>query len=210
MTTLTQLVLNPRNPAVARDLDDMQAMHRRVMSLLPDNLGDAPRAQTDTLFRLEQNRGEIRLLVQSGAPVSPTSLPHRYSTHHASTSLDGLLARVTIVEIIRYSIITNPSKRAHDGESKGKNVAILGYDDIHAWWVRKATIAGVDVANHPINIDTVNGYNGSRQGQRVHHHAVRIEGFATVIDAEALVGALTTGIGRGKAHGLGLLTVISA
>ena len=51
MPTLAQISLNMRNTRVHRDLSNAHAMHQRVMSLLPDDLGPTPRQDTGTLYR---------------------------------------------------------------------------------------------------------------------------------------------------------------
>ena len=207
MTTLTQLTLNPRNRTVARDLANAQDMHRTVMSLLPDGLGDSPRAVTGTLFRVEHQPAHTRLLVQSENALNVTALPDGYLTGHASTSLNGLLTRLNQGDTIRYSIQVNPTKR--DNTTR-ETVPLSGYDIVHAWWARKAFTAGIDIDGQPTSINPLPAISGTRNGTRIRHQAARIDGTATITDLPAFIAALTVGVGRGKAHGLGLLTALPA
>jgi CRISPR system Cascade subunit CasE len=205
MTTLTQLILNRRNRNVARDLANAQDMHRTVMSLLPGDLGGSPRALTNTLFRVEQKPTQTRLLIQSESILNVASLSDGYLNSHASTTLDGLLARLQPEDTIRYSILVNPSKR--DNATR-ETVPLSGYDTVYAWWTRKALAHGLNISGHPTSINPLPAISGTRNGTRIRHQAARIEGTATVADLQALTAALTMGIGRGKSHGLGLLTVL--
>ena len=52
------------------------------------------------------------------------------------------------------------------------------------------------------------GTTTKKTGEQVKLLGVTYEGLLTVTDAEKFREALTGGIGRGKAYGLGLLTVV--
>src|SRR5690606_3048584 len=62
---LARIRLNPHSRDVQRDLRDATQMHRTVMRMVPDNLGDAPRQQTGLLYRLEETDTSSTLLVQA-------------------------------------------------------------------------------------------------------------------------------------------------
>jgi CRISPR system Cascade subunit CasE len=213
MTTLIRLTLNGRHRAVHHDLADVHAMHQRVMSLLPDGLGASPRAQTSTLYRIEDVPPNPRLLIQTGHPNTLLDrLPDGYHLDVASLDLTALYERLTTGITVRYAITANPSKRAAHGPQAGKRIALNGYDAVHAWWARRATASGLDVDEHPVDIRPAPAATGTRQrAQRrdaIIHRATVIEGSATVTDPARLTTALNAGIGAGKAHGLGLLTVV--
>ena len=112
---------------------------------------------------------------------------------------------------VRYAITANPTKRSNTGDSKGKRVALHDYDTILAWWTRKTLAAGLDITDQPTRIDPAPHSNGTKTGptgtHRITHRASRIEGTAIITDPNALRTTLITGIGAGKAHGLGLLTI---
>ncbi|MGW2262305.1 type I-E CRISPR-associated protein Cas6/Cse3/CasE [Streptomyces sp. NPDC001780] len=74
---LTRLVLNPAHRQVQYDLGNAAALHRRIMKLVPDHLGDRPRAQAG-VFRLEPDTpttpdtgpGTPVVLVQTQVPLN--------------------------------------------------------------------------------------------------------------------------------------------
>ncbi|SDQ03917.1 type I-E CRISPR-associated protein Cas6/Cse3/CasE [Quadrisphaera sp. DSM 44207] len=212
MTTLIQLTLNPRHRAVQHDLADAHALHQRVMSLLPDGLGPDPRASTRTLFRIEDTSTGPRLLIQTGGEAIYERLPDGYCSSVRSLSMTQFFAALTLGRLVRYSLTASPAKRAAVGELKGKRVALIAYNDVHAWWQRKATAAGLDLTGQLVQITPAPGIDGARpqapRGQRITHRAQRIEGLAIVQDLDLLLTAVRTGIGPGKAYGLGLLSVI--
>jgi CRISPR system Cascade subunit CasE len=215
MPTLIQLVLNTRQRDVHRDLDDANRMHQRVMSLLPDNLGDAARAATNTLYRLETTHAGARLLVQTSADtITFDRLPDGYIVSTGTVELTPLLNRLTAGMLIRYSITTNPIKnvggRKETGQ-RGKRVPLTDLDDIRTWWHNQAARAGLDITGHPTIIDVVRSITGAREGgpsARIRHHAATIEGTAAITDASLARDAILAGVGRGKPYGLGLLTAV--
>ncbi|WP_081241346.1 type I-E CRISPR-associated protein Cas6/Cse3/CasE [Streptomyces viridosporus] len=64
---IARIRLNPHSRDVQRDLRDATQMHRTVMRMVPDNLGDAPRQQAGLLYRLEETDTSSTLLPLSGA-----------------------------------------------------------------------------------------------------------------------------------------------
>ena len=211
MATLSQIKINARSRDVQRDLADSHGMHRRVMSLLPDR-AETPslRAHTATLHRLDRfPDGSIHLLVQSGLDdLRLDTLPAGYAVEAPRTlNLDAFHARLHPGLTVRYAIAANPTRSiVQPGGQRGKRVPLAGYDAVRRWWDRKATEAGLTLIGGP-RIDPAPQPSGTRGAHRVVHRAQRIEGSATVADVAALKRALTEGIGRGKAYGLGLLTL---
>ncbi|MGW7261694.1 type I-E CRISPR-associated protein Cas6/Cse3/CasE [Streptomyces sp. NPDC054834] len=81
---LTQLRLNTRNRAALTDLGDANAMHRTLMRLLPDDLGETPRAQSRLLYRVEETDTGITVLVQTGTRPLTNRIDPKTSSHLAS------------------------------------------------------------------------------------------------------------------------------
>lgn len=212
MASLTQIKVNPRSRHAQRDLGDSHGMHQRVMRLLPDGAGvEDLRARTSTLHRLDRfPDGSIHLLVQSGLDtLAVDTLPEGYAiTAPRTISLDPFHASLSVGERVRYAITVNPTKSISTPErgARSKRITLTGYDDVHQWWARKAEAAGVELVGLP-RIDPAIQPTGTRQGQSVRHRAFRIEGVARVGQPDLLRAALVSGIGRGRAYGLGLMTV---
>ncbi|WP_129839654.1 type I-E CRISPR-associated protein Cas6/Cse3/CasE [Streptomyces sp. RFCAC02] len=226
---LSQLRLNTANRAVRHDLRDVGALHRRVMRLLPDDLGDRPRSRAGTLFRLEVvGEGPPILLVQSLMPVDPARLPLGYAdvrTKDMTALLTALRPGVTV----RYRLVGNTVRRCGRNSTAGrwKQATPLHGEDADHWWVERASVAGLvprSILSDPVeplvawqradDRATASAPDrgkppGSRHdGEvRVPHHATRFDGVATVHDAEALRNALLHGIGRAKSYGCGLLSI---
>src|SRR5690606_6191384 len=106
---LARIRLNPHSRDVQRDLRDATQMHRTVMRMVPDNLGDAPRQQTGLLYRLEETDTSSTLLVQA-AQLDPARLPDDYGQADIK-SLTPMFSALRKGLGVRYRIVLNPAKR---------------------------------------------------------------------------------------------------
>lgn len=201
---LTRIVLAPASAPARRDLRDADAMHKRVMSLLPDGLGEQARATAGVLYRLDDTQTiGPHLLVQTAQPVDASRLPARYGTVE-TRDLSPLLDALREGMAVRYRIVGNTAKRlGRTSDRPGKLVALRG-EDADEWWRTRAETNGLVV--HTL-ISTALPDLRSRGKDGIRHAATRFDGVAMIKDADRVRQAVRTGIGRGKAHGCGLLSL---
>lgn len=207
---LTRLILDTRHRAVHADLRDAVNLHKRVMMLVPDDLGAQARARTGVLFRLEESRSGVSLLIQSQVHPELDRLPSGYATA-AVKDLDPLLSRLRTGLPVHYRIAANPSKRLAkaDAQHKAKQVVALTGAAADEWWSRKAAQHGLALSSL-LATPMPSAIGKTNQGQRVRHSMTRFDGLAVVADAERLRTAIAEGIGRGKSYGCGLLSLAIA
>ncbi|MFF3403548.1 type I-E CRISPR-associated protein Cas6/Cse3/CasE [Streptomyces sp. NPDC002659] len=217
--TLTRIRLNRRSKTVRRDLADAVSLHKAVMLLVPENLGDRPRQQAGLLFRLEHETHQTppTLLIQSHQPPDLSRLSDRYGTVEIR-DLTPMFHALTPGRRVRYRITANASatRRVLEGnhpvrnKSGSKSVALYG-DDALAWWQRRATRAGLALTTTETTRSSFprpKNENKGTQGPR--HVLTRFDGTATITDPDQLRHALLAGIGRGKPYGAGLLSLAPA
>jgi CRISPR system Cascade subunit CasE len=207
---LTRLILDTRHRAVRADLRDAVNLHKRLMMLVPDGLGAQARAQAGVLFRLEETRSGVSLLIQSRQRPNLDRLPEGYGTA-AIKDMESFLAHLRPGLPVVYRIAANPSKRLAkaDANHKAKQVIALSGSAADQWWNRKATEHGLALRSLLATpMPSARGQNG--QGQRVRHSLTRFDGLAVVTDPERLTNAIVEGIGRGKSYGCGLLSIAPA
>lgn len=226
---LTRLLLNPGNRQVQHDISNVADLHRRVMKLVPDGLGDSPRAHAGVLFRLDTNGvGAPVLLVQTRVAPDTSRLPAGYAQTQ-TREMRAMLAALHPGLPVRYRFLGNAIRRCGRNSTAGKwkqAIPLYGEEADH-WWANRAATAGLDLhavlseaadaltAWHPLK-DRHDGRGpqtsakvpGERgEAIRVTHAATLFEGTATVRDPDALRNALLHGIGRGKSYGCGLLSL---
>lgn len=202
MTTwLTRIVPDPRNPLARADLADCVRMHQRVMLLVPDGLGEHAREQAGVLYRVEETRRGVHVLVQSALPPDLTRLPPGYG--HADTrDLTPLLSWLRPGTLVRYRIAANTSKRA---SKSGKLTALRG-TAAEEWWHARAARAGLalqSAAARPLSDTT----GKASQDRTIRHAVTRFDGTAAITAPTAARQAIISGIGRGRAHGCGMLSI---
>ncbi|WP_028478548.1 type I-E CRISPR-associated protein Cas6/Cse3/CasE [Nocardia sp. CNY236] len=205
---LTRIRLNLRDKAVHRDLHNIVGLHQRLMRMMPTELGPTPRAESGLLYRIDETRTGTHLLVQSRHYPEFSELPPTYGDT-ATRELTPLLDRLVTGNTISYRLAANTSKRlGRTSERAGKLVALRG-EDAQTWWQQRAQRCGLDL--HTVSLLDLPDARGKRiastPGDRIRHAVTRFDGIATITDSHALRNAVTGGIGRGRAHGCGLLSL---
>lgn len=225
---LSRLRLNARNRATRRDLGDLQAIHRTIMSAFPTAGPTAP-AEQRVLWRLEPDahRGSAVLLVQSATAPDWSRLAPGYleDDRPEVKPIDAALASVASGMRLRFRLVANPTKRVlgeehPDGRhAKGERIPLRGDEALLAWLARKGVDAGFSVGPDSAGaaravvirpLGDLVGWRPRDSGDRASQLTLRgvaFDGILMVTDASRLRGAVASGIGSGKAYGFGLLSL---
>lgn len=222
--TLTRIRLNRNSPDVRRDLARPDSLHKTVMLLAPEGLGEHPRQKAGLLFRLEHatNHTPPTLLIQSQLPPDISRLPRAYGTTE-TRDLTPMFQALSTGRSVRYRITANASARRKvldgdpffDTRTRHKDIPLFG-DDALAWWQRKATHAGLALTSTdttpigPFRRPVTKKQNSDSEPDVFRHVLTRFDGAATITDPGQLHHALLAGIGRGKPYGAGLLSLAPA
>ncbi|WP_261569914.1 type I-E CRISPR-associated protein Cas6/Cse3/CasE [Frankia gtarii] len=202
---LVRVLPDLRRRDVRADLADAVALHRRVMTLLPDQIGPDARSLAGALFRLEEKRSGVEILIQTRLAPLVDQLPPGYG-QVATRDLTGLLDRLHTGLGVHYRLVANPAKRlGRTAKHPGKLAALRG-DDAETWWTSRADRCGLTLrSSTALPLDDI---TGPRRGRaQIRHALTRYDGVAVVTDPDALRTAILDGVGRGKAHGAGLLSI---
>lgn len=212
---LHRLHLDPRSREARRDLADPYQMHSTLCRAFA---GPDVRVEAGAfLWRAEPEQRERapQLLVQSRGPADW----HRINVPGWASRIDDpvdLEARlrplIAIGRRFRFRLRANPSV-----SRDGKRVGLMDLSAQLGWILRKGAMHGfaLDLRNthspdpRPDVLVSEEGMVRARQhdGNGIRVFAVRYDGELTVEDTERFASALQSGIGHGKAVGLGLLSV---
>lgn len=207
-TSLARIALNLRSREAQRDLRDATEMHRTLMRMVPDELGDQPRQAAGLLYRVDVEESHTMVLVQATTDLDVTQLPPSYGQLEVK-DLSPMFAALAKGLGVRYRITANPTKRAHvmkAGSKRTGQLIPLSGRDADAWWARQATLAGLELRTQ-FTTPLQPARSRRQETRRMRHSLVRFDGTATVSDPAALAEALRRGIGRGKSYGAGLLSL---
>jgi CRISPR system Cascade subunit CasE len=204
-TWLAQVTPDFRSRDARRDAGSAVLMHKRVMSLFPDGLGDQARLKAGVLYRAEEAPGGARLLVQAQLEPGPGRLPAGYGAVQVR-ELDPLLRWLQPGALVRYRLAASTCMRR-----QRKEVVPLRGADAENWWTARAPAAGLDLqsltSRSPGDPAGYKPKDDGTGGDRIRHPLTQFDGIAAVTDPAALTTAIITGVGRGKSHGCGLLSI---
>jgi CRISPR system Cascade subunit CasE len=229
---LTRFRVNTARTGARRLLSSPQTMHAAVMSSFADLLpgeGGGPRV----LWRLDRKaKADVHLYVVS--PAKP-DLTHLVEQAGWPTTANGwetyeyapFLSRLSAGDTWGFRLTANPvhSIRRNEGEPTKRTAHITPRHQI-GWLLKRQEAAGFQVLEKPPerrllpqgdewqlvvhdrrNLDFGKTGERTQQRNRVSLATATFDGKLRVTDADALRRALTTGIGKAKAYGCGLMTL---
>lgn len=173
---------------------------RRLWRL--DRLGDKL-----YLLLLSEDRPDLSVIGGQFGPLSGKG-------EAATKGYDQLLDRITQGSIWQFRLTANPTRScAQKGEpgGRGKVCAHCTVAYQQQWLLERAEKHGFSLAPDGFTVTDCRWLHfrkGKESGRPVSLLSVTYEGVLQVTDPERFCALLTSGIGRGKAYGLGLMTVI--
>ena len=213
---LTKLMLNLRSSAVRRDLNDVNDMHRTLMSAYPELAPDNAFRQTHgILWRIDNHSAGLIQYVQSKTQPDWSRLTPDYLVRPAEVrTLHPVLESVQPGGKYTFRLVGNPTRCVHDESKPSSRRHVPLESERHLdWLISKGVQHGFvipaasggqpDVARN--NLPRLIGKRGKTT--KVTITPVRFDGHLIVTDPETFKAAITTGIGRGKPYGCGLLTL---
>lgn len=214
MTFLTRIQVSTASRAARGDLSDADRMHQRVMTLVPDGLGDRARLKAAVLYRIEGPPHAPALLIQTGPEPDLSRLPGGYGTSQVKDLAPVLdrLRRFPAGTPVRYRLLTAPCRNHSRRDDTGRRIHTLEPlrgDDAAQWWADRAAGAGLDLVTLGAR-DLPDITGGGDPKKRIRHVVTQFDGTAGITDPAALAAAVTTGIGRGKAYGCAMLSIAPA
>ena len=205
---LSRIQLSLTERSTMKALADLKYFHEALESCFP---GDRPR----TIWRIDQLKENLYILVLSEERTDLSPFCRLFSPSEDSwetKDYDPLLTRLKNGNIWRFRLSANPTYRVKAKDPitlRGKVSAHITPELQKKWLIKKSQQHGFQLATDGFDV-TENKWFRFRKssGDVVTILSVTYEGLLMVTDVELFRQALTNGIGRGKAYGMGLLTVI--
>lgn len=193
---ITKIKLNLKNHLLFKHLTTLDAYHAYLQASFPaENLLNI---RNRSLWRLEtQNKEPDILLVSQVAPDKKVLA--KYATTVEIKNYDNFIDTLNPKRIYTFKLTANPTRMINN-----KHTACYNNQETFDWLNSHSIKHGFKVAN--VNIMCKQDYFIKKYHFKI--HAVTFTGFLQITDLDKFKQALVTGLGREKAYGMGLLTVI--
>lgn len=185
-----------------RDWNDQAQVHRSIMGLFDKELPGPDRerrSHSSILYRAElSSTREPRLLIQHAAPLIGDTAGAR------SLSLDRLFASLEVGVPVRFRTVLNAVRTQ---SRTGRRIPIhptpegSSPDPLLRFLTEKLDPAVVDILLHEVTVEAA-------RIDSTPLHMVTYDGFGIVGDADVLHSLIRNGVGKARAYGCGLLSVV--
>lgn len=219
---LSRVEIDTNNRQKIKDLTHLGAYHNWVEQSFPDEKHSE--VQLRHLWRIDTLRNRKYLLVLSkNQPDQELLATYGVTGSVQIKSYDRFLSTLTDGEVMRFRLTANPTYSApQPGGARGKIYAHVTVRQQRKWLVEKSTKLGfkilgsrkfdnTDDATAGLTFDVIGRsweWLHRKNGRSVRLSQVTFEGILQITDLALFKQALTQGIGREKAFGMGLMTVI--
>ena len=204
---LSRAELDPTRRETMVALISPQKFHGAVENAFPG-------ARRRRLWRLDQLGEKLYLLLLSEERPDLTALCAQFGTGAPPETrpYDPLLERVTAGSCWQFRLTANPTRSKKDSAAhtaRGTLKPCYLEVEQEEWLWAQAAKHGFALREEEFTVTRVQWQHFAKHGTRpVTLLAVSYEGILQVTDAEQFRALLCQGMGRGKAYGLGLMTVM--
>lgn len=204
---LSRVELDPTRRSTMAALAAPQKLHGAVESAFA---GERRRR----LWRLDRLGERLYLLLLSEDAPELTGVVEQFGTGAAAEtrSYDPLLQRVEPGSCWQFRLTANPTKSCKDPQNPAARGTVAAHCTTQyqkQWLLERAAKHGFALQDEGFTVTRVQWRHFAKHGTRpVTLLAVTYEGVLQVTDAEQFRALLCQGMGRGKAYGLGLMTVM--
>lgn len=166
------------------------------------------------LWRIDQLNEQLYVMILSETEPDFSSFCAQFSRSDSSwetKSYNGLLDRIKNGDKWRFRITANPTKSVPDRKdgNRGKVYAHITKDHQKKWIMDRSEKNGFLLTDDSYDVVQEKWFRFyKRESRTISLLAVTYEGILEVTDTELFRNALISGIGRGKAYGMGLITVM--
>ena len=204
---LSRVELDPTRSGTMAALAAPQKFHGAVERAFPG-------ARRRRLWRLDRLGEKLYLLVLSEDMPDLSGAAEQFGTGAApeSRKYDPLLERITPGSCWQFRLTANPTKSCKDPAAPRERGTVTAHCTTQyqkQWLLDRAAKHGFALTEDSFTVTRVQWHHFAKHGTRpVSLLAVTYEGVLQVTDAAAFRELLCQGLGRGKAYGMGLLTVM--
>ncbi|RSZ63182.1 type I-E CRISPR-associated protein Cas6/Cse3/CasE [Corynebacterium hylobatis] len=210
---LSRMYLNNQRRQTRALLANPQMMHAAVLSSFPPD-SSAQTEEGRVLWRIDRTREETALYVVSPSIPSFEHLQEQsgwaQEPSWQTSDYSQMLNRITKGQRYAFRLTANPVHTVTE-EGKKRRVAHITAEHQLRWLIERQEQLGARIADDAgeptasVNRSTRMVFN--RNGRRVTIQQVTFDGVLEVTAADSLRLVLTSGLGKARGYGCGLLTL---
>lgn len=214
---LSRVKIDAYNRKKLKELNHLGAYHAWVEDSFPEEREKPKNERTRKLWRVDELSGEYYLIVLSENKPDFEKL-EKYGVKNTaeSKSYERLLDSIKPGMRARFKIELNTVYSNAKNAEKGKRgrVVPVPHDSLGEFFLERTEKNGFSVNKNELAITNIGKKlfrrkkEGGEKETRVNLVSATFEGILTVTDEERFRETLVMGIGRKKAYGFGLLTII--
>ncbi len=208
---LSRVKIDLKNRQKTKDLDHLGAYHNWVETCFPTEIKSGVRSRK--LWRIDHLKGDSYLLLLSRTKPDIKRM-ERYGVVGSAAIKDYnlLLNRLRVGDKLRFRLILNPVVSLSQGKKSGKRGRVIPLVTVNQqieFLLQRAGKNGFSCNDDEVVI-TSKGYEILKRKNQKSLKVCKVayEGFLTVENLELFKAVLVNGLGKKKAYGFGLLTVI--
>lgn len=204
---LTKIPLDTKNRKLMIALNSPNLLHGALESSFS---GERKR----NLWRIDSMSGKDYILLLSEDIPDLNGFCSQFGTQLSdceTKNYDALLQKLEKDSVWHFRITANPTKSLSNGNQneRGKIVAHTSVKYQKQWLCDKAVKNGFEISENSFEAVSSKWYRFKKNNKNnVSLLSVTYEGLLKVTDTEMFKNALINGIGREKAYGMGMLTVV--
>lgn len=210
MVYLSRVEIDTKNRRKIKDLTNLGAYHNWIEQSFPDEIQKGVRKRH--LWRIDTLANRKYLLVVSEDKPDLTILS-RYGVANTAATKEYLpfINSIRNGQRLRFRLVANPVLRMGAGKNgeRERTFPHITIDQQKEWLLKRSERAGFKLSENSFEIkerDFVPLYH--KENRPIRLSRVAFEGILEVTDPIALQNTLIYGLGREKAYGMGMLTVI--
>lgn len=208
---LSRVEIDFNNRQKTKDLNHLGSYHNWVEQLFPFEIEKGERSRK--LWRVDTILGKHFLLVLSESKPDLESF-NTYGVPNTAEVKDykSFLNKLQNDQIVRFKATLNPVKSLSSGKASGRRGRVVPHVTVQQkmdYLIEKAKQNGFELKENDFYISKSNFHPLKRSGNKmVQISKVTYEGFLTITDVVKFRETLCKGLGKKRAYGCGLITVI--
>lgn len=200
-----------------REMNHLGAFHHWVETSFPREIQTGERSRK--LWRLDPLGGKLYLLIVSAEKPDLLALERYGVPGTAETkAYDAYLEQLAEGDLLGFRLVANPvvarkidrktGEKIAGAQERGKIIPLTNVTEIEDYLLERASRAGFALEREHFTVTALTDEKLMKKQRRLMLKRATFEGQLRITDIAQFRRTLVEGIGRQKAHGFGLLTVV--